>query len=199
MHTLHNIFPQAGTLPLEFNAAILDVEAITGEGTVVLSGGALRDWGHGVPVKDIDLFVAHSERHVEAVDASFITRGWSRIQNIPPSCEGLGEVVAVLGYAFPGRLDINIVFLAADVDLSPLGIAGRNDFGICQIAAWLEGGEWRFDYTEAFLQDVMEKTFTLTRAGDEARSLRRYERLQVKYPAYRLATPYINPANLLPV
>jgi hypothetical protein len=126
--------------------------------------------------------------------------GWTLTQSIPASCADLGEVVEVRGYQKSGQTDLNIIYLDPEVDLSPLGIAGRNDFGICQIAAWLEGGEWRFDYTEAFIDDVMAKTFTLTREGDEARSLRRYERLREKYPDHRLVTPNITPTtSLLPI
>ncbi|MGP4725211.1 hypothetical protein ACSV5S_11105 [Agrobacterium deltaense] len=201
MHSLHNIFPNVGPLPADWKALALLIETATGPGTAVLSGGALRDWGHGAPVKDLDFFVPWSVDNLCDLNDLMELNGWSKVQNIPPSCEGLGEVVAVVGYSKPGMLDLNVIFLSEDHDLAPSAVARRNDFGICQIAAWIElDGEWRFDYSSAFIEDVMAKTFTLLREGDEARSLRRYERLKEKYPDHTLVTPNITPTtNLLPI
>lgn len=200
MHSLHNIFPNVGALPAAWKAQLLLIESVTGPGTAVLSGGALRDWGHGKPVKDLDVFVPYSADNLDALFDLLLVTGWRQVQNIEPSCSGLNEVRSVIGYSKEGMLDLNIILLDRDVDLSSLGIAQRNDFGICQIAAWVEGDEWRFAYTDAFIEDVMGNTFTLLREGDETRSLRRYERLKEKYPDHTLVTPNITPTtNLLPI
>ncbi len=195
MHSLHNIFPSVGALPAAWKET-LDTISMVIKDRAVLSGGALRDWGHGAPVKDLDVFVPWSVDNLDDLNQMFEVLGWSRVQNIPPSCEGLGEVVAVVGYAKDGQIDVNVIFLSPDVDLSPLGIACRNDFGICQVSAWLEDGEWRFDYSEAFITDVMDRTFTLVREGDESRSLKRFERLKQKYPEHQLLTPFIPPSGV---
>lgn len=200
MHSLHNIAPTAGPLPLAWMAILLDIGHLSGLCLPVLSGGALRDHIHSAPVKDLDIFLPYHWGQVDMIDQSLKAAGWKLTQSIGASCADLGEVVEVRGYQKDGQTDLNIIYLDPEVDLSPLGIAGRNDFGICQIAAWLEGGEWRFDYTEAFIDDVMAKTFTLTREGDEARSLRRYERLKEKYPDHKLVIPNIAPTtSLLPI
>lgn len=197
MHFLHNIFPTSGPLPAVWADHLRMIETVTGPETAVLSGGALRDWGHCAPVKDLDIFVPWSMDHLDSLNELLEAEGWSRVQNIPSSCEGLGEVVAVVGYSKPGELDLNVIFLSNDYDLDPLAVAKRNDFGICQISAHLSStGIWLFQYTTAFIEDVMAKTFTLLRQGDEARSLRRFERLREKYPDHKLVTPNITPANL---
>ncbi|SCY04953.1 hypothetical protein [Rhizobium sp. NFACC06-2] len=200
MHSLHNIFPNVGALPAAWKTELFWLGATAYPFKPVLSGGALRDHFHGAEVKDLDVFLPYGPGLVSAIDAALQSSGWLLTQSIPPSCAGLGEVVEVRGYQKDGETDLNIIFLDPGVDYSALGVAQRNDFGICQIAAWIEDDEWRFEYTDAFIEDVMAKTFTLLREGDEARSLRRYERLKEKYPDHTLVTPNITPTtNLLPI
>ncbi len=194
MHQLHNLFSGVQPMPPEWRSMLQEIQIIT-RALPVLSGGALRDWCHGKPVKDLDIFLPCSNEDMLDLDQWFLMTGWQRTQNIPPSCEGLNEVTAVVGYSKLGCTEVNIIFLAHDVDLSPLGVASRNDFGICQISAWVVRGEWHFEFTEAFMQDSLEQTFTLLREGDEARSLRRYERLREKYPNHTLQTPLIPPST----
>jgi hypothetical protein len=193
MHPLHNLFPAAAALPQEWAETLSNISLVV-KAPAVLSGGAIRDWLHDKPIKDLDIFVSWSMDGLSALNDLMIKTGYERTQNISPSCEGLGEVVAVVGYSKFGEIDLNVIFLDTAVDLSPLGIASRNDFGICQIAAWVDGysASFRFDYTDQFIEDVIGKTFTLTRTGDEGRSLRRYERLQAKYPSHRLITPHLS-------
>ncbi|WP_313196194.1 hypothetical protein [Shinella zoogloeoides] len=200
MHSLHNIAPTAGPLPLAWKVMLVNIDLASHPHVPVLSGGALRDHIHGAVVKDLDIFLPYDRDRVAVLDECLKYDDWKLTQSIGASCTDLGEVVEVRGYQKAGQTDLNIIYLDPEVDTSPLGIASRNDFGICQVAAWLEGGEWRFDYTEAFIDDVMAKTFTLTREGDEARSLRRYERLKEKYPDHTLVTPNIAPTtSLLPI
>lgn len=200
MHSLHNIAPQAGPLPVAWKKMLVDLDLVSHPHVPVLSGGALRDHIHGAPVKDLDIFLPWDGDVVEEIDRCLMADGWKLTQSIPPSCAGLGEVIEVRGYQKDDETDLNFVYLDTLVETDPLSIAKRNDFGICQISAWIEGGEWRFEYTEAFIEDMMAETFTLIRQGDEARSLRRFERLKEKYPGHRLVTPHISPtANLLPI
>ncbi|CDN47553.1 hypothetical protein [Neorhizobium galegae] len=200
MNNLHNIFPASGPLPADWRKVLDEIGQATSTNPV-LSGGALRDHFLGAPVKDLDIFIPWSMDALNSLNEYLEGRGYARVQNIPPSCEGLGEVVAVVGYSKFGEIDLNVIFLDNAVDLSPLGVAQRNDFGICQIAAWInEFGGWSFDYTTAFLTDALGNSFTLLRQGDEARSLRRFERLKEKYPDHKLVTPHITPTtNLLPI
>jgi hypothetical protein len=190
MHKMHNLFPASGPLPADWASTLQAIQLVSGSAPV-LSGGALRDHFHGTAVKDLDIFLPWSAQCMADVYEWFETLGWRLIQNIPPSCEGLGEVTAVVGFSHEGATDLNIIFLDPAVRCGPLAVASRNDFGICQIAATFEGGDWQFEYTEAFINDTINETFTLTRTGDEDRSLRRFERLQAKYPGHRLVTPHI--------
>lgn len=200
MHSLHNIAPHAGPLPLAWMSMLVNLDLVSYPFVPVLSGGALRDHIHGAPVKDLDIFLEWKGEMVHDIDTCLKAEGWELTQSIPPSCAGLGEVIEVRGYQKDGETDLNFVFLDPNVSTDPLSIAQRNDFGICQISAWVEGGNWRFEYTEAFIEDMMSGTFTLLRVGDEARSLRRFERLKEKYPDHKLVTPNIAPTtSLLPI
>lgn len=162
------------------------METLTGQ-PCVLSGGALRDKFLGRQAKDLDLFMPYSARAVALVEGAFT--GYPKTQYVPPAVAdyiGMVDCRAVLGYFVPGLPPLNFVFLAENVSVEPGEVARRNDFGICQVACDSQGN---VAVTQAFAKDVIEKTFTLTRTGDDERALKRFEWLSKKYPDYRLIVP----------
>lgn len=189
-HNLHNLFPLADPIPAAWLSLLSSLEVATGR-TPVLAGGALRDRYHSVPVKDLDIFLPHSAGTVKAVREVFDTAHFSCFQEVHMEYEEMTDCQLVLVFRdFLGLLpDVNIIFLREDVSADPEQVVERIDFGICQIGVFLnENGVAEFYYTNAFVEDVLNKTFTLVREHDQDRSLRRFERLKQKYPNHRLVT-----------
>lgn len=172
-------FPQ---VPMAWLIAMSKVSAVTGM-PCILSGGALRDLVLGRPVKDLDISLPYSEEVFK--DALDGFSHYPKSQHIAAGAagyiDGMCECKAVLGFDLPGIPPLNLVFLRDDIPMSALEVAGRNDFGICQIACNSNG---HIEVTEAFLKDADNKTFTVTRPDDGDRCLRRFERLSEKYPGY---------------
>lgn len=188
MTPLHNLFPWAAEVPASWLSILSAVQTATGL-TPVLAGGALRDHFHGVPVKDLDIFLPHTEGIVRELRGLFEDMGFECFQSIGMSCDGLNDCRVVLGFRDRAGLllDVNLIFLDPETSRTPEEIVGRIDFGICQIGVFFnELGRAEFFYTDAFVGDVAKLTFTLTRQHDRERSLRRFDRLSDKYPYHRL-------------
>lgn len=157
----------------------------------ILAGGSLRDLENGAPVKDLDIFVRHRDgeyaspylHKLQQLD----TFTYRRIVTSFESC--LEDSDCVLSETFPvGGLDVNIVHLDGSVDMER--VLTRIDFGICQIG--YDGKS--ITTTEAYRQDRAKRTFTVTRfdsTDDNARTLRRWERISQKYPGWTLVNPWV--------
>lgn len=198
MHPLHNLFPASGPLPAAYKNVLGQIMVVAG-GVPVIAGGALRDHFHGVEVKDLDVFLPWDAQVESDLYEYLEVTGWECTQNVSRSAEGLNEVACVYGWQKPGELDLNIIFIEPNHPADPHSIAQRCDFGICQIAAFIENGQLQFEYTTEFIDDVEARTFTLHRTGDEGRSLKRWDRLREKFPNHTLITPHINSNELLPI
>ncbi len=150
----------------------------------VCVGGALRDSMNGVPLKDIDIFVTSIGDFVS--EATLI----EDVTHVKPT-------PLFVGYRGEHSFDVKHVFYIGDINDVPIQIIVlkepktvmekimRVDFGMCQIG-W--DGE-QLHTTDAFWKDFSEKTFTVTRCdseGDHARTMRRWERLNKKYPNHTL-------------
>lgn len=190
-HNLDNLFPLADPVPASWLSLLSSIEVATGM-TPVLAGGALRDRYHSVPVKDLDIFLPYSTEAVKNVRRVFDDAGFSLFQEAHMEYEEMTDCLLVLGFRdLHGLLpDVNIIFLRENVSADHEQVVERIDFGICQIGVFLnENGVAEFYYTNAFVEDVLNKTFTLVREYDQDRSLRRFERLKQKYPNHRLVLP----------
>jgi hypothetical protein len=169
-------------VPLSYLSVIRLVEMVTGT-PVFLAGGAVRDTMHGVEVKDLDVFLSYTKEAFDTIVFAF--QNCHRYQMITAETADymtMSEVQAVLGYDLP-NIQVNIIFLKEGVPCTLHDVITRCDFGLCQIGCDVDG---KVLYTEAFLTDAVNKTFTNTRFGDEPRALNRFDRLVKKYPGYRL-------------
>lgn len=154
-----------------------------------LAGGALRDLDNGRPVKDYDVFFTEHDYSLYALDA--VLEGLN--YHYRSRCSGAymdgaaGEVDGTsIYYSTDCQPDLNLIQL--DKSFNPARIIDRVDFGICQIGY----SEIGVVDTTAYEFDKRNQCFTLTRAesvdGVE-RSLKRFERLQKKYPGWVLNVP----------
>lgn len=171
---------------------------------VYLAGGALRDTTMRRAVKDLDVFVTHSNAAIAAVDMLFKEAGYYLCQDVEPAyCANMPHVAAVRGYSrwmnfehtaslYAGHsltgddLDVNVIFHETSLSLPQL--FERFDFGICQIGCGVDGtvlADGRFQV------DVHNRVFTMlprtaAHAEQKRRSLIRWDRLRNKYPDFKL-------------
>lgn len=169
----------------------------------VLAGGALRDLEHGKPVRDLDIFIPGDDipsPGLEDLDQAYGVKGKWALHPMAAYRMGKTDVVATATHIAVKKLAgvsdgvsqvqlyvVNTVILKEP--LSVMGVLERMDFGACQIG--FDGrGVWA---TYAYCKDHHDKTLTLCRCEDEKdfeRSMRRAEKLKVKYPDYSLVTPW---------
>lgn len=156
-----------------------------------VSGGWLRDVYCGKTPKDIDVFVDFMGRETHALLASSVLID---ITGLPVSVESTlgmykeGEVARIFSAGEMGGVPVQIIELHEG--LNPKTRWKHNDFGICQIAMFIDdAGRLTIEKTPAFIRDAMEQTFTLVHCENEqehARSMRRWERLREKYVGHCL-------------
>jgi hypothetical protein len=174
----------------------------------VVSGGALRDLMHRVPVKDVDVFIELQDRDVLATlrelfpnrpmfdtftaagDIPFVVSPVSTI--VPEAICDYRAWAAVKGLHGVYSIDnenhppIQVIVLASVP--GPGELASRNDFGLCQIA--YDGTN--IFVTGAFLADVRNARFTYTGLPDAEsikRSVKRATRLREKFPLHAFIFP----------
>lgn len=140
-----------------------------------ICGGALRDTDLGKPFKDVDVFVSGFETDPEPRDEFGLA--------------DIGDRNAYLMRAFTidfMGFDINVILMRTPWTLQT--IAERCDFGICQIA-WCPETDQTYR-SEPYLHDINDRTVTATRATHPER----WERMQAKFPLYRMRNPRNLPA-----
>lgn len=144
----------------------------------ILAGGFLRDVILGREPKDIDIFVPCSLT-ADPGDLDMVPmRGAAEYMEQTE----VDDIWDVRGYELP----VQVIMLAPDLD--PVERARAHDFGICQV--WHDGEQ--LHHSGNFERDVMAKTFTLCICEDKkefTRSMRRWERLRVKFPEFTLVVP----------
>lgn len=160
---------------------------LKGSPEAAIVGGALRDLTHGVPVKDVDIFVTYRAEVEDTMDEHFGAFGWS-VTVAPQSSSYIGSMTDVRAVfeAEDGGHTYNIICLDKEMTMSEM--IARIDFGICRI-----GYNGSYAETPAeFIRDVQNRTFTLLRSDDQKqydRSMERFERLQAKYKDHTLVIP----------
>lgn len=146
----------------------------------ILAGGYLRDSILSRPAKDIDIFVPYQGPGV----APFLKLGALVMTGAAQYMEQT-EVDNV--FDLPGfELPVQIIELAPGLD--PVDRTKDHDFGICQV--WHDGTA--MGSTEAFTKDCGDQTFTLVSCANKPeydRSMRRWERLKLKFPEFTLVLP----------
>lgn len=173
-------------MPIRIPAAwrlVLKEIQLQGFPEAAIVGGALRDLVHGVPVKDVDIFVTDSPKLREALGVVF-PQGYKTVLH-PNSCDYIDSLADVTSVYEGVRHGVEFQIIAVRDQASVEDFVARIDFGICRIGY---DGSAAY-HPESFIRDVQNKTFTLLRSDDAAqfnRSLERYDRLQAKYPKHTL-------------
>lgn len=166
--------------------------------SAVISGGALRDLYHGVPVKDIDIFIeAGGEQEAwglfkllggEVPEDVGSTYGLADLADMDENGgaypESMKEVILVQDY--PGRnetgLPVQLIFVNWRTDRIHL----RFDMGICRIT--YDGHH--LDISEEFKDDSDRKLLNVRRCSSKTAlgsSINRIVRLKEKYPDFEIA------------
>ena len=151
---------------------------------VVLAGGALRDLDLGLPVKDLDFFIAVGDEseahHLNKLMGGEEVKDWDALDEDDRRCypDSMREVIHVadLGKKVGGKT-AQLIFINWGI----WNIMDRFDYGLCQI---MFDGE-RIKTTKAYEKDKKEKTLTVVRADSAAAlasSVKRYRRWADKFP-----------------
>lgn len=192
----HDQYIGTHTRTLTLNAAkvVKALRAALPRTRAVVAGGYLRDMLHGIPPKDMDVFVMSDDGDgptaalLQAIQVITGPINWLCVGGEywgADSCLRVGEAqVDHDGNLHP--VPINVIVLQKGI--LPADDARLNDFGMCQI--WYDGE--RLQWTDAFLRDSVFWTFTLKVCEDVnqfARSMRRWERLRQKFPYHTLVIP----------
>lgn len=145
--------------------------------TARIAGGCLRDHDNQRPVKDVDIFVNYAP-DLRVLSESF---GWTC--NPAANYGDIADVAGLWTYVKDG-VEFNVIML--DRALSVDELAQRMDFGLCQIVA-VDADHVLV--TPQYLADLEVRTFTQLDPLRTTRSLRRWERLKLKYPEWELVIP----------
>ena len=177
-------------LDLKVNAEVGSIMALISSvaPSAVLAGGYLRDLATGVTPKDLDVFVSE-EDYFAATDYLY-REGYHCTKHLNSGYVCLpAEVDAISDFTHPdpSLIPVNLVGLRGNLTMDQH--VARFDFGICQIG--YRNGE--VFVTDAFMQDLQEQTFTLTREGEASRefSMKRWERISPRFPGWTLVVPEI--------
>jgi uncharacterized short protein YbdD (DUF466 family) len=167
----------------EIPSALESLQAIA-PGTI-LAGGYLRDYLFGRPPKDLDFFAPAGVR-LSQLREHFPTatrEGYSEF--LQYCCDEVDEVFDL------GRLDgIPAQLIVLRPGFDPAERVALHDFGLCQV--WADSPDLLVHTTVAFQRDCADRTFTLVRCSSDTdfeRSMKRWARLQEKYPEFTLVIP----------
>lgn len=154
----------------------------------ILAGGYLRDCLLGREPKDIDIFVPHEPGVEDGRFECIRADGTGFVATPMMGAAEYMERTEVSGIWDVRGFDLPVQIVMLEPGLDPVERAELHDFGICQV--WHDGAE--LHTTDSFEMDKAMQTFTLCHCEDEReykRSMRRWERLRVKYPSFTLVVP----------
>jgi hypothetical protein len=183
----------------KYDLAMQALELVKDIPGAAIAGGFIRDSIVGVQFKDIDIFVPYTEdKVIEAVMAKIdaeemqsasymsqqeVTRIWSKYL----SSEDTDEYdIPESQLVFSKQHEVQIIMLAKGMTLAdriPL-----YDFGFCQ--CWFDGKA--LSYTDAFVDDLTRKEYTLVHCEDKKqfdRSMRRAEKFKKRFSDWKLVIP----------
>ena len=158
----------------------------------VAGGGLLRDLYLDRPYKDADLFVHASDASDEKVISVLQSLGFTDVKivvtNAATEYMEFADVESVIEGVHPSiPVPVQVIRVVTN-NQSGERMIERLDLGPCQIGMDHLGHFW---HTIQFWTDVSERTFTVTRneGNDIERSVKRFERLEQKYPGWKLVVP----------
>jgi hypothetical protein len=172
-------------IPSTWKQLLADIQKVAPE--AVLAGGALRDLDHGLPAKDLDVFIAAGSGN-EAEGLNELMGGHPmtdpEIQMYP---DNMPEIQLVADHdpereKFNNLTGLPLQFIY--INWQTHNIIKRFDYGLCQIM--YDGRELRT--SEQYDTDKQEKTMTLLRCDNEfalGRSVERFARWKPRYPDHR--------------
>lgn len=149
----------------------------------ILAGGYLRDMTFGKPVKDVDFFVSYG---TTCETLSTVFPDARREIYAEFLYYSSSEVIDVISIGTVGGYPAQVIVLKPYLD--PMDRVAHMDFGFCQIACGIQGG----DLTAAFHKDKRNNTATLVYCESKQefdRSMKRWDRLKLKYPERTLVIP----------
>lgn len=183
----------------KYDLAMQALELVKDIPGAAIAGGFIRDSIVGVQFKDIDIFIPYTEDKViealmvkidadEMQSASYmsqqeVTRIWSKYLTSEDTDEyDIPDDELLLSK----QHEVQIIMLAKGmtlVDRIPL-----YDFGFCQ--CWFDGKT--LSYTDAFVDDLTRKEYTLVHCEDKKqfdRSMRRAEKFKKRFSDWKLVIP----------
>jgi hypothetical protein len=155
---------------------------------VHIAGGAVRDTILERPIRDIDIFIHHTDGSAAAVllrsEFGYVKVGeWKQYEMFSD------PMVACVAKFEKADETIPVCLIGLKDDLHPQHNIERFDFGVCM--AYWHGRE--FKTTDQFKADIEQKTFTLYRADNYhqfAYSMVRYKKLTAdRYQGWSLSIP----------
>jgi hypothetical protein len=183
----------------KYDLAMQALELVKDIPGAAIAGGFIRDSIVGVQFKDIDIFIPYTEdKVIEAVMAKIdaeemqsasymsqqeVTRIWSKYLTSEDTDEYDTPEDDLL---ISKQHEVQIIMLAKGMTLAdriPL-----YDFGFCQ--CWFDGKT--LSYTDAFVDDLTRKEYTLVHCEDKKqfdRSMRRAEKFKKRFFDWKLVIP----------
>jgi hypothetical protein len=141
----------------------------------IVSGGCIRDWHLGLAPKDIDIFVpGFTQRHLTDLCDTINDDHLGDLQ-LQPGCGSYSTMDDPLVGVVEGTLlgyEVNILSNRKH-EVSVLELIQGHDFGICQSACDIDGN---FTTTEAFEDDLGNRTATILTLRSYERSLKRFDK-----------------------
>lgn len=151
----------------------------------VIAGGALRDFFHAKPIKDIDVFIPVRESDVNVWDDTIekldpyyrtvCTKVYGQENSTLPGFRYLYAIYQIQKFKMPL---IEIIFIKAEE--RDAYVSDAFDINICQIEH--NGKDVRF--TKDFLSGVASQQLWVCNYNRTDRQARRLARMQEKYPEY---------------
>lgn len=189
-------------IPLEWRSLLHTIQQI--DPKAIIGGGCLRDldrehqlreltikrdWDRiAIPPKDIDVFIHEVPYQLITVTEDRYGEFTSDSVSGEESAKADSTIIEQRLWEIKGLPPINI--LRCSSDIVPVERFARFDFGLCQI---IFDGQ-RLLFTDAYLTDRHDKTFTLLRYTNDfahANSLERFARFQAgqEYSGHSLVIP----------
>lgn len=164
-------------------AFIEDVSNKTKGYRVYLGGGYLRDLYCNLEPKDVDLFFIPEEGEKEIPVLSKMYINYERAAEEIPDMQERG-VAKVRGLFVPKLSTCDVQFIIYEKVLDGLELAKDMDMNINQVMYDVESK--KFHYSLAFLNGHHNWLIECLHQFDQTRMFKRYERMKLKFPKYRV-------------
>lgn len=155
----------------------------------VVVGGYLRDYFHGVPPKDVDVFFCSPLAQEHALVDLLRSVSVLMARTVLGGSAELAQDRNIAAIEEVMLTDLSILQLIYPVGaVTPEGLVDSVDFGLCRVGWSFETG---LIITDAYRADDAARQFTLLIDNPERRerALTRFARFKEKYPDFKLVIP----------